>query len=730
MPKRRPGRYNFIDRLVLKYLDWRKRAILHAPGYDQAMPKMGYMDRKKVEREDREVLNRTTMPWLYPSSSMRGVPRDTDQMEMRRLSYAPIVQLCIGTRQEEIKKTPWAIIESDQRDKKFISATAPHLRGHEFVRQKSKALNENADEGRLADEAAKLLSNPNTKGETFSHILGMLIADNAEVGDGIWELSFFENDVTLVHDKDKDTDILKIKKGAKPAEITCHDVLQYNKDMDIKGVLHGYWFTPWSGGGRAGYGSKQVYMTKDEIIWVPNDPRSNRYYGYGDVEKARDVIDIILLSLEQESSLFAEGMVSPGAISFKGDNVSEADMENIINEYRENIKGHPERIMFLNKEASFINFTSNYRDLQFLERKLWDNKFVAGIFKLNLQVLGMAAENTNRATAFAEKLIAYEKGIAPKLKEIEYYINTQLIWKYYSEHLSFVFDPAFDIEYKERYSNVAVNLFNSGIVNKNEARKEVGYKEVEGGEEFKAAPEPGGQATLDQFGGQSGGGYDIEQPVLKKKMIRTKKPIYIADPSDAPEGVDVQRGARGGYYYDPTSAGSEPSDEEVDDNAEGDATTSPSVAAVIDVDAAKTLMADRLKIGKPKENTRIGKLGEQLLAEHLEGYSLHDPENWASPFDLMNGAAIEAKTTANGKTQMWGNSRKIKVEEAKKLGKPLQIMLWWVHDDKIELYLHEPEPSFYDNLGDRGDLYMVDAKNSKLMGWIDRDGNWNGGIDE
>jgi len=683
------------------------------------MPRMGYMDKKRTERDEREVDHRTSMPWLYPSSSMRGVPRDTDQMEMRRLSYAPIVQLCIGTRQEEIKKTPWAIIESDQRDKKFIRATSPHMRGQEFVKQKTKALDESADKGRLADEAAKLLSSPNTKGETFSHILGMLIADNAEVGDGIWELSFFKDDVTLAHDKDKDTDILKIKKGAKPAEITCHDVLQYNKDMDMRGVLHGYWFTPWSGGGRAGYGSKQVYMTKGEVIWVPNDPRSNRYYGYGDVEKARDVIDIILLSLEQESNLFAEGMVSPGAISFKGDNVSEADLENIINDYRENIKGHPERVMFLNKEASFINFTSNYRDLQFLERKLWDNKFVAGIFKLNLQVLGMAAENSNRATAFAEKLIAYEKGIAPKLKEIEYYINTQLIWKYYSEHLSFVFDPAFDIEYKERYSNVAVNLFNSGIVNKNEARKEVGYKEVEGGEEFKAAPEPGGQATLDQFGGQSGEGYDIEQPVLKKKMIRTKKPIYIADPSDAPEGANVHKGPRGGYYYDTTPGGGADID---DDNLDNGGEGPDSEAGVLPTEVVKQLMSERMNIGKPGKSGKFyGQKGEEVLAAHLKGYKLHTL--WTSPFDLENGALVEAKITREGSTAINGEARDRKVKEAKEKGKPIQIMLWHVEDNKMSLYIIEPKDDFYEFPSNHS--WLADSKDGKMLGYYDSDGEWH-----
>jgi uncharacterized protein with gpF-like domain len=41
----------------------------------------------------------------------------------------------------------------------------------------------------------------------------------------------------------------------------------------------------------------------------------------------------------------------------------------------------------------------------------------------------------------------------------------------------------------------------------------------------------------------------------RKKNMQTKKPIYVASPSDAPEGAHVEKGPRGGYRYESTDTG-------------------------------------------------------------------------------------------------------------------------------------------------------------------------------
>jgi hypothetical protein len=113
-------------------------------------------------------------------------------------------------------------------------------------------------------------------------------------------------------------------------------------------------------------------------------------------------------------------------------------------------------------------------------------------------------------------------------------------------------------------------------------------------------------------------------------------------------------------------------------------------------------------------------MGEELLSTHLEGYELH--EDWSSPFDLENGAMIEAKLTRGGSTKINGNQRDLKVEAAKKANKPIQIMLWWAKDDAMELYIIEPKEDFYSFPSNHS--FLADSKDGKLIGHYDAEGEW------
>ena len=470
--------FNLVDRVVLRYMDWRARKQKQ-PMRNTRM--RGYLAGKATTREDREIIHRVEMPWLFRNSMYRGIVRDSDTIENRRLATAPIVQLCIGAIQEKIKSTPWAIIETEQKDKKYLSKTAYHERDRQFMRSKAEALDADPSLAKLAAEAAMLLSDPNSQHQTFENLISMIIADDCEVGDGVWVLSFAEGDISYVYDKLADIDKLKLRKGARPQSIQAMDVLQFNKDMDIHGVLKGYWHVPYMSGS-GGYANNQIYMTKGEMVWFPNDQRTNRWYGYSETEKARDIIDILLLSMEQEASYFSEGMVSPGALSME--DVSQAEIEEMIDYYVENIKGHPEKIWMLGKKANWTPFTFNYKELQFLERKLWDSKSIASLFNLSLSYVGMAPEETNRATAQVEKVVAEDRGVAPRMKFIEYCINTQLIWPYYSDRISFVWDPVHDLMTKESMFRMAREACGRPVLTLNEARGEIGYDDRPEGDEM------------------------------------------------------------------------------------------------------------------------------------------------------------------------------------------------------------------------------------------------------
>lgn len=508
MARHKPQRsaYNLVDRVVNKYIDWRASKKRIPLGSDRTRR---YFDDKAENAEDREAVHRIEMPWLFRNNTFRGLIRDSDMIENRRLATAPIVQLCIGTVQEKVKGTPWAIIETEQKDKKYLRDTDPNLRTKSFMDKRIKALEDNSKLSKLADMAAMLLSDPNSQHQTFENLVSMILADNMEVGDGVWVLSYAAEDLITFQSTRDNVEKVRPRKGAHPVEIQAMDVLQFNKDLDMKGVLHGYWHVPYEGGVGGGTNSSQVYLGRDEIVWFPNDQRSNRWYGYSETEKARDIIDILLLSMEQEASYFAEGMVSPGALSI--DDASQAEIEETIDYYMENIKGHPEKMWLLGKKANWTPFTFNYKDLQFLERKLWDSKSIASLFKLTLSYVGMTPEETNRATAQVEKLVAEDRGIAPRLKFIEYCINTQLIWPFYSKKLSFVFDPIPDLAIKKEMIETAVTSSGGPVLTLNEARSEIGYDDLKDGDLIR---EQAGTDLDGDFGAGGGGSFDSPDPEI------------------------------------------------------------------------------------------------------------------------------------------------------------------------------------------------------------------------
>lgn len=509
----RPPKLTFWDRVVLKYLYWRRKN-----GWPIREETLGHYYGKAETSEERKAVHRIRMPWLYGRG--KGCPRDTDLMEMRRLGTSAMVQLCIGTRQEEVKKTPWSIIRVDEHEKKYLLDTMNTRRDTRMLRKKKEEMEAHGNGlNALADEATNLLNNPSSQPIDFLDMEGMVIADCAEAGDAIWVLSFDESDIEQYHDNEMNCERIKIRKGARPVEIQPRDVLQFNKQENDEGVLGGYWHSPF---GATGYGDAQVFLDTREVVWFHADLRANRHYGYGEVEKARDTIDILLLSGEQEAQYFSEGQLSPGALSIEDS--SQAEMEEIASYYQEIIKGHPEKMWILPKKASWLPFTFNYKDLQFLERKLWDSKMIAGLFKLNLQVLGMAADSTNRATAFAEKLIAYEKGVAPQMMKIEHVINKQLIWRFYSKDLMFVYDPMYDPETKEQLHNTARQDYISGCYTLNEARTDMGQDTVTDGDKFKETP-------VQSLPGSFTGGEEnklktgplLNKPMLVKGQIRIRQ---------------------------------------------------------------------------------------------------------------------------------------------------------------------------------------------------------------
>jgi len=510
-----PNKPTIFRRVLNSLSSWYFRKKVEKDGTQKLV--QGLNHALKEQRTERQEAHRMEKPWLYPGGSglrWNGIPRDTDVIDLRRMALAPVVQLCVGAKQEEVKKTPWAIVKTDVREKRLQLAKNPYKRDKRMI----KAMVSNAENDPLTTELAELLSNPNQSGQGFPDLLNSIVGDCCEVGNACLNL-VFEKDAckpiehkedgqggrlkTKDHhkklgDRDVEYNAIEIPKDAdknptvKPVAIEPVDPLCLNKDLNRFGVLKGFYYVPFD------YNIASVlkvkYMQKEEMVWFDYDKRSYRNYGWGDVEKCQSVIDTLLLAMEQEMNIFATGCITPGMLYGDSPDITEQEVETVKSVYQEMLKGHPENILISGKKFGWLPFTYNYQELQYLERKLWDCKQIISVFKLTPSFVGLETDKSNRATAFVSKQTAYEKGIGPLLKFIEQVINTQLVWRFWfpDKSYSFVFDPTVDIDEMERISTVAVNQYRGGLVTKNEGRKKIGHDDVPDGDEFYTEPAPQG----------------------------------------------------------------------------------------------------------------------------------------------------------------------------------------------------------------------------------------------
>ncbi|HOK28746.1 MAG TPA: hypothetical protein PLI21_06940, partial [Methanomassiliicoccaceae archaeon] len=140
-------------------------------------------------------------------------------------------------------------------------------------------------------------------------------------------------------------------------------------------------------------------------------------------------------------------------------------------------------------------------------------------------------------------------------------------------------------------------------------------------------------------------------------------------------------------------------------------------------DKILTLCNQREKIGHPKHNYYLGKLGESLAKDALGGYRPH--MRWTDAQDLSNGYLIDVKTLSpiSAGTPIFSNQMRRKLELTNETGKKWKFVLLHVKDDRIMVYINTPPAEIYSG----GPVhYYASIENSELIGYYDLDGNWHG----
>lgn len=224
----------------------------------------------------------------------------------------------------------------------------------------------------------------------------------------------------------------------------------------------------------------------DEVLHIKVPNPGNPYRGKSTVEALASTIDTDNFAETSLNNLFRNGMIADMMLTTeKGVNKEQVDrlQKQLKNAYTGARNAWKIPILGGGLKPEKVQMTG--REMQLIELEEWLMKKIMAAFGNSRASLGID-EDVNRATAESSLLHWKRSVVAPKMGRIVDYLNEFLVPRYGENIILGFKDPAPEDE--TQHAEQAERLFNSGIIDQNEARELVGYGETQGGDEFKVNP--------------------------------------------------------------------------------------------------------------------------------------------------------------------------------------------------------------------------------------------------
>ena len=232
-------------------------------------------------------------------------------------------------------------------------------------------------------------------------------------------------------------------------------------------------------------GKEQVIRyDPEEIIHIKTPNPANPYRGKSVVEAAALDIDTDNLAQEMIKMFFANGAV-PNITLTTEQRLTKDDIQRITTDMKRTYGGvrNAFKTLILGNGLKPETVQQSAKEMQFLEIETAMRDKIMAMFKNTKASLGIV-EDVNRANAEASLLSWKQSVIKPKMTRIVDALNEFLIPRY-GDNLILTFeDPVPEDEGAK--SDAVIKLKNSDIITQNEAREELGYDAVEGGDETAA----------------------------------------------------------------------------------------------------------------------------------------------------------------------------------------------------------------------------------------------------
>jgi HK97 family phage portal protein len=267
-------------------------------------------------------------------------------------------------------------------------------------------------------------------------------------------------------------------------------------------------------------GFERARWTNDEMVYIMENPRTYVPVGLSKMETLKMTIDADIAGHEYNRRQVLQA--APDGIFDLGEGIRPEQVEEFEEYWHSEVAGRG-AIAFIggSKNAKFIPFRANNRDMQFMEWQLFLVRKIAAVFGISPQDLGLTMD-VNRANSEVMQENTEDRGLRPLMSLIQDYLTREIVW-----------DPAFggvdnnlafrftSLNLKESLDRAKINeLALAGVPWKtlNEARKDEGRE-----------PLPDGDVLMFNT---STGVVKLEDVPTAREVLDAKKPALT--PTGAP----------------------------------------------------------------------------------------------------------------------------------------------------------------------------------------------------
>ena len=224
----------------------------------------------------------------------------------------------------------------------------------------------------------------------------------------------------------------------------------------------------------------EVGFKNRDMLYIMANPRTYRVVGLAPLETLKMTVDAEILGSNYNARMVQSA--SPDGLLDLGEGARQENVDAFKSYWMAEVAGKG-ALGFIGgtKNAKFIPFRENNRDMQFLEWQTYLVRKIAAVFGLSPQDLGITFD-INRATGDVQQEMTEDRGLKPLLSLIQDYFTREIVWDEgfggKKNNLAFRFT---DLNIKESISKASLNkLALAGMPWKviNEARRDEGREPI------------------------------------------------------------------------------------------------------------------------------------------------------------------------------------------------------------------------------------------------------------